>query len=262
MYERDTFCYSVDTFLLSCRVLGKGVEHAILAALAQRAAAGGTPLVELRYVSTARNAPATEFLRSIEHLRRNMSAGSWVFAAEDLAQLEYDPDHAPVEPAATAGTSAEQVVPSTSTFRLTDLSARMQCLGTDLCRIGSIAKAVDEHRFRSLPSGAASVSPTSTLEAALAKIWRRALGVSRIGVSDNFFEVGGTSLSAVQVIAAIRKELKYDVSIVHLFEYPTVSLLAAKFSTAPETATADSASAGAERRGQQRRHRAMRRRIS
>ena len=49
-------------------------------------------------------------------------------------------------------------------------------------------------------------------------------------MNDNFFEAGGTSLRAVQVIAMIKKELKQTLSIVSLFECPTVTLLAAKLS--------------------------------
>lgn len=262
LFEIATDCYRVDTFLLSCRVLGKGVEHAILAALGQRAVADGKPLVEFRYVPTAKNAPAIEFLRSIAHLRRNPPATSWVFAAEDLAQLEYHPDQALNGHPSPAASASERDVRSASTFRPAGLSARMQRLGTDLCRIGSIEKAVEEHRFRRLPPGSASVAAASTLETALANIWQRTLGVSRIGVNDNFFEAGGTSLNAVQVIAAIKKELKYDLSIVHLFECPTVSRLAAKFKAASETAPGNTASVGAALRGQQRRYRAMRRRTS
>ncbi len=262
LFEIDTDRYRVDTFLLSCRVLGKGVEHAIVAALAQRAVADGKSLVEFRYVLSAKNAPAIEFLRSIAHLRRDGSAASWVFAAEDLVHLEYRPDHAPTGHPSSAFGSAEQVVPPPATVRLGGLSARMQRLGTDLCRIDGIAKAIEEHRLRVLPPRSASVAAASALETALADIWQRALGVSRIGVNDNFFDAGGTSLSAVQVIATIKQELKYDMSIIHLFECPTVSLLAAKFRSVRENAPGGTAPTGAALRGQQRRDWAMRRRTS
>ena len=55
---------------------------------------------------------------------------------------------------------------------------------------------------------------------------------ARVGLNDNFFEAGGTSLRAVQVIAMIKKELNQTLSIVSLFECPTVTLLAAKLSAA------------------------------
>ena len=44
-------------------------------------------------------------------------------------------------------------------------------------------------------------------------------------MDDNFFEIGGTSLKAVQMIALIKKNLDINLSIVKLFECPTISLL-------------------------------------
>src|SRR5436190_8035011 len=69
---------------------------------------------------------------------------------------------------------------------------------------------------------------SSALERSLAAIWKKALGRARIGSNENFFDAGGTSLKAVVVIAMIRKELKKNVSIVALFECPTIALLAAR----------------------------------
>ncbi|HVE81275.1 MAG TPA: HAD-IIIC family phosphatase, partial [Myxococcales bacterium] len=54
----------VRMFLLSCRALGRGIEHRMLAALGERARDRGLPLVEIPFTSTRRNAPAGEFLRS------------------------------------------------------------------------------------------------------------------------------------------------------------------------------------------------------
>ena len=142
------------------------------------------------------------------------------------------------------------------------LSARMQRLGTDLCCIGNIAEAIEKHRFRASEPQSASVAAGSTLEAALVNIWRRALGRTGIGANDNFFDAGGTSLSAVQVIAAIKKELKHDLSIVNLFEYPTVTLLANHLTSPSKTKAEDSGSQGAALRGQQRRYSAVRRKTS
>ena len=47
-------------------------------------------------------------------------------------------------------------------------------------------------------------------------------------MNDNFFEIGGTSLKAIQLIALIKKELGINLSIVKLFECPTVGLLSKK----------------------------------
>jgi acyl carrier protein len=105
-------------------------------------------------------------------------------------------------------------------------------------------------------------APGSSLQTTLLNIWRKVLGRPRIGLNDNFFEVGGTSLRAVQVIATIKKELNRNLSIVSLFECPTVKLLADKLS-APTAVPGDAAkAAGAALRGQQRRTSVVRRHAS
>ncbi len=54
----------IDSFLLSCRVLGRGIEDALLAHIAAQATASGATLLEGAFVPTAKNAPAAEFYPS------------------------------------------------------------------------------------------------------------------------------------------------------------------------------------------------------
>jgi amino acid adenylation domain-containing protein len=69
------------------------------------------------------------------------------------------------------------------------------------------------------------LAPGSDQERRIAGVWRRVLGIDEIGVHDNFFELGGTSLSGVQLIAELKKELGIDVPAVSIFEAPTVAAL-------------------------------------
>ena len=77
-------------------------------------------------------------------------------------------------------------------------------------------------------------------------------GRPRTGANDNFFDAGGTSLKAVQVIAMIRRELERDLSIVTLFECPTVAALASRLD-APNRATPSATPDASSARGQRRR---------
>ena len=63
--RRGIEAWTVFGFMLSCRVLGRGVEHTILRQLAQEAAAGGVSELRLDFVRLARNAPALQFLQGI-----------------------------------------------------------------------------------------------------------------------------------------------------------------------------------------------------
>jgi amino acid adenylation domain-containing protein len=66
-------------------------------------------------------------------------------------------------------------------------------------------------------------APRSDLEKTLAAIWAAALGVERVGVSDNFFSRGGHSLKAIQVLAHVRDAFGVELPVRSLFEGPTVA---------------------------------------
>ena len=72
------------------------------------------------------------------------------------------------------------------------------------------------------------MAPRNELEAAIARLWGEVLGDEDISVTDNFFEIGGNSLVAVQLIALVRREFGVRLPMRSLFEQPTVEGAAAK----------------------------------
>ncbi|BAZ25556.1 amino acid adenylation domain-containing protein [Kalymmatonema gypsitolerans NIES-4073] len=70
------------------------------------------------------------------------------------------------------------------------------------------------------------VEPRNATEEALAAIWVQVLGLERVGIHDNFFEFGGNSLLATQVISRIRQNLSVEIPLRLLFETPTIAGLA------------------------------------
>ncbi len=90
-------------------------------------------------------------------------------------------------------------------------------------------KALPKPDFK--PSADKFVSPTTSTEIALAKIWREVLVLKQVGIHDNFFESGGHSLRATQIISRTRKEFKLEVPLRILFEFPTIAGLARHIET-------------------------------
>ncbi|MEU3156570.1 amino acid adenylation domain-containing protein [Streptomyces griseoincarnatus] len=87
--------------------------------------------------------------------------------------------------------------------------------------------------FRALPEpvtvqGSAHRPPRTETEAALAEIWARTLGVERIGLDDNFFALGGHSLRAVPMIAAVSTRFGVDLAVQDVFETADLAELAAR----------------------------------
>jgi acyl carrier protein len=69
------------------------------------------------------------------------------------------------------------------------------------------------------------VGPRSAMEEEVAGIWREVLGVEKVGMKDNFFDVGGHSLKMVEVQARIGKRVGREVTLIELFQYPTIEAL-------------------------------------
>jgi acyl carrier protein len=100
---------------------------------------------------------------------------------------------------------------------------------------------------------ASYVAPRRPLEAVLAEIWAEVLGCARVGVKENFFDLGGHSLLLVKVQARLREALDRKIPIVELFRFPTVAALAEHLGGEGEGAGEPQAGAeGRRRRGRDR----------
>ena len=73
---------------------------------------------------------------------------------------------------------------------------------------------------------AAYLAPRAGAERQIAAIWQQVLGVERVGRQDNFFDLGGHSLLLVQLHQRLREELDLKISMVEIFQHPTVAALA------------------------------------
>ncbi len=85
-------------------------------------------------------------------------------------------------------------------------------------------------------------APKSRLEAVLSEAWRSVLGVERVGVHDNFFDLGGHSLLMAKLHHELRESLPDDLgsrlTMVELFQYPTIAALARHLRPEPEAGPA------------------------
>ncbi|WP_156657991.1 phosphopantetheine-binding protein, partial [Mycobacterium kyorinense] len=75
-------------------------------------------------------------------------------------------------------------------------------------------------------------APASPTEEILAGIYAQILGLERVGVDDSFFDLGGDSLTAMRLIAAINTHLQAGLSVRTVFEAPTVAQLAPRIGEA------------------------------
>jgi hypothetical protein len=103
-----------------------------------------------------------------------------------------------------------------------DLNERLAAIGTESAAMRRLEKASREK----MSLFNAYVAPKSDLERALAQIWADVLGLDRVGIRDNFFDLGGNSLIGLRVVSKIKSGLGRELQVTALFEGPTVESLA------------------------------------
>ncbi len=80
------------------------------------------------------------------------------------------------------------------------------------------------------------VAPRDEAERTIARVWKEVLGLDRVGIYDNFFDLGGHSLLLIQVHERLKRELGLDLPMVELFKHSTVDALARHVSRPPASA--------------------------
>ncbi|MBK7536279.1 MAG: hypothetical protein IPI49_13120 [Myxococcales bacterium] len=74
--------------------------------------------------------------------------------------------------------------------------------------------------------GAAAAAPRDALEAQLLRAWEQVLGAAPIGIHDDFFALGGHSMSAIRLVANLQPALGCRLPLATLYQAPTVAALA------------------------------------
>lgn len=215
--------FKVESFLLSCRALGRGVEHQMMARLGQMARARGARWIDILFTPTRRNHPARSFLAAVAG-ELEPADGAAVLArvpcgtaAEVRLQPEdTEPNRSRTYPSAGLPTSRERNGYEQNGL-LNEIAQRQRC-------VEQILRDMDAAREpASRPRRADAVMPRTPVERTLAEVWRDVLAVDDVGVHDSFFDLGGHSLRAIQVLSRTHDRFGVELSLQALFDAPTLA---------------------------------------
>lgn len=214
----------VDSFLLSCRALGRGVEHQIVRHLGSLAARANAPEIWLRFQPTRKNQPALLFLDSLPATRQPMPEGGELFriTTEAAAQLVYRP----VAYGAAIREDKSAPAPAQEAFAFNGYGH----IARALRRPDEVCRRLETPSAEAVCSQAAAVAgggvkdaPRTDVEKALAAIWAEVLHLPAVGIYDNFFDLGGDSFLAVGLMMRVIEKFNADhLTLSSVIDAPTV----------------------------------------
>ncbi|MBB5873911.1 FkbH-like protein [Allocatelliglobosispora scoriae] len=194
----------VEALMLSCRVLGRGVEHRVLAHLGTLAEQLGAETVELVLHEGDRNQPARDFLASVAA----PGPTGYTLAAADAAQARpvVATQAIPVDASSSALTDAPRSAAPRSDAELVAWIATE--LGTPEAVLAAMGGPVRP------TTSSAEATP---LQLQVMALWAELLGEAPTTVADNFFALGGQSLQVVQFMARARQAFGVELPVDLLF---------------------------------------------
>ncbi len=218
---------TVDTLLVSCRVLGRGVEHAILRRLGEMAKDRALLHIHLPYAPTPRNEPARAFAESFASAFRAADGARVLYRIPvDVAcAIAHRPGHDPagvIEARASEQRTGSTSIASSNMSR----SERYAKLARELVSGRAVLAALraGESRERTLPGN--PEMPATETERKLLELWQELLEIEGLGVADDYFALGGTSLLAATLFAEIARRFGVKLPLSTIVEAPTVRALA------------------------------------
>ncbi|ASS70206.1 type I polyketide synthase [Bacillus atrophaeus] len=203
----------IDTFLLSCRALGKGIEHKVLSGLASYAREKQLPTLSLEFKDSGRNSAFSEFLAA--H-RFEEEAGPVyhisVYDVEDRSgHIEWGSSRQPA-PHVTEKAAASDVLPQAF---IENTNAHWEVLHAEQSLHSPYLIALDTNRPEHLRAllakehigaEAEESGPETEQQKILADIWKDILHLDHVGIDKDFFDLGGNSLLAVKMEVEMEKK--------------------------------------------------------
>jgi thioesterase domain-containing protein len=181
------------------------------------------------FVPTRKNEPARAFIESVPERYRHDEPDRVVFSipSDEACLIKHRPGHDPVEVinASKSKAATDNKAPRGGGATMIGRSRRYAELARNFVTGETLAAAVKSQLLhaRDLPSVAAK--PTTESERLLLALWEELLSIKGLGVNDDYFAIGGTSLQAATMFAEISRRFGVKLPLTTILRSPTVRLL-------------------------------------
>ena len=217
----DADVLTLSNFMMSCRVLGRGVEQRMMAKLGEIAKEHGKKSIAIKIVPTEKNVPARNFLSAFKLMPEGGSeaAASAIFDADKVANVVFDPDHAQKSlaeyetkqsekmTAALAADEAERkVLPAPSTSGAGELSYHEIAIKLAKDEVEHASTTKSKGDGKKTVGGDDSTSKAEILQKVIASVLGEKAGkVAAEDKTASLMQLGLDSLNAVQIMSELKE---------------------------------------------------------
>lgn len=224
----------IDSYMLSCRVLARKVEHAIFSALKNQSSNLNVTSIACTYLPTDKNLPMKKFLAEFnwdenkaECLKISIDRIPDIEAYITLNYLDAYPivkkemvETVNITESSVSDISAKHKI----YFSLTNES-KLNHHAYYKALFASNIKSLADLPYQEIVSRELEseyVSPETKTEISLSIFWQELLKIDRVGVIDNFFQLGGHSLLATRLLSRVYKDFEVNISLKDFFDNATI----------------------------------------
>lgn len=236
--ENNNNTMHIDTFLLSCRVLGRSIEHQILSGLKLMCKSKNINYIYFKYKKSVKNEPIriflnslnadnntvssdiTEYILNCDNIKNNNSYIDF-FYNENIPQVKNNGADS-----INYIESKEKVYKTPNNWEIKTINDNNLLHKKELLPLKySTGEKLQNIPFKSkVRSNKNYIKPRNDFEVEVIEIWERMLKISNIGINDNFFELGGNSIQLLKITFEIN-QLGYSFSYFDVLDLPTISSL-------------------------------------
>ena len=239
---------SIQSFLLSCRILGKSVEHRVVVKLAEIAHSLNLSTIKFHFFKSSKNEPAHQFFFILSQLphssiheidKKNKCC---LVTVQDALALSYQPPHlfsqsnpedAPKEK------NQNKQKKSAQEFNSRKMLIDMAHQSSSLQSLVNLIKQYQKNLKKNSHKNVAYIPPINAHEKYLQKIFEKILNISPVSTESDFFDLGSSSLMGTLLLSEISQFYSIRLTIDWLFQAPTIKKLARLIDDAVKNKTFD-----------------------
>jgi thioester reductase-like protein/FkbH-like protein len=225
--------FQLEDFMLNCRILGKQTEYQVMSRLAAYTESLGCNEISMKYIKNNRNYIGGKFMAEMLGVDFDKVRTGNEFTADcdeikrrAAGKIAVHPVLLKDEKSTNLQKSASELLSSRWQMKNARMKNRILGYAASIRNVDHIMNEINASYRHSHAVSCEYVAPRTETEKKLVKLWSEILHIDKVGVLDNFFVVGGTSILATQLIVKFKEAFGIEMPVRIFFDKSNIEQIA------------------------------------